>query len=81
MASELNPDGWNRLYASAAGPQYPPAILDLLARHGIKPPAPQNYEKQIDVRDLDRHLAARNTTISDRFAVKAALRQVGLLGD
>jgi hypothetical protein len=63
---------------AAAARKVPPQIDALCRMHGLDigdSPSP------ISVADLDQHFKERGTDLESRFAVKASLRQLDLLGD
>jgi hypothetical protein len=63
---------------AAAARKVPPAIDALCRMHGLDI---GNDPSPISVADLDKHFAERKTDLESRFAVKASLRQLDLLGD
>jgi hypothetical protein len=63
-----------------AAPTVPPAIVKLLARHGITLPPSMGSARRFDVAEIDAHFSRRgNTTLSDRMLCKDALARLGLL--
>jgi hypothetical protein len=63
---------------AVAARKVPPAIDALCRVHGLDI---GNNPSPISVADLDKHFAERKTDLESRFAVKASLRQLDLLGD
>jgi hypothetical protein len=63
---------------AAAARKVPPQIDALCRMHGLDI---GNNPSPISVADLDQHFKERGTDLESRFAVKASLRQLDLLGD
>jgi len=56
-------------------PKVPPAIVSMLAQFGISVPRGTKYK--VDM--IDRHLAARQVSLDNRFKIKGVLRQIGAI--
>jgi len=66
--------------AAAQPPGVPPAILALCKLHGLNiPDRIAAGPRPFDVTVIDQHFAMQGTDLEARFAVKSALRQIGLL--